>query len=235
MVDKPYRGCDTTYQVVGSRQHPSGFTQYKIVVTTVKVNPTQDFLQERFVWKRYSDVSNLYRTLLSLHRSLYLPGKFPAFVKPKIFGRFDEAVIKERSRCVQDLLDFACQYKPLHLSKAIVEFFKESQPLESSRELSSDDHLKPMNARQVSTSMTSSKSSTRNFPTLQTDNQQEQRSSSTAILEFDPINQCQEASVEKVRDDWLAVLNNAVLEPQQPPPSTSTTAAADNLAHHNSR
>jgi len=43
---------------------------------------------QSIVWKRYSDFKNLHRSLFVTHRDLYLPGKFPAFIKPKVFGKF---------------------------------------------------------------------------------------------------------------------------------------------------
>lgn len=38
-------------------------------------------------WKRYNDFKQLYKSMLSLHKSLHRKDEFPKFAKPLLFGK----------------------------------------------------------------------------------------------------------------------------------------------------
>lgn len=44
------------------------------------------------VWKRYSDVQQLHKSMKSLHAGLHLRGTFPALAKSSYFKRFHQEV-----------------------------------------------------------------------------------------------------------------------------------------------
>uniref|UniRef100_F6ZFI0 Protein kinase domain-containing protein n=1 Tax=Ciona intestinalis TaxID=7719 RepID=F6ZFI0_CIOIN len=124
-----------TYQVVSAQNHNAGFTLYKILIKEYKTSGPLDHVTESIVWKRYNDFKTLHHELFVLHRELYLPGRFPFFVKPKLFGRFDQKVVDERMKCAQELLDFANQHKALYRSSSFKQFFVHAKPLENASEV----------------------------------------------------------------------------------------------------
>nr|XP_009860617.1 ribosomal protein S6 kinase delta-1-like [Ciona intestinalis] len=126
---------NVTYQVVSAQNHNAGFTLYKILIKEYKTSGPLDHVTESIVWKRYNDFKTLHHELFVLHRELYLPGRFPFFVKPKLFGRFDQKVVDERMKCAQELLDFANQHKALYRSSSFKQFFVHAKPLENASEV----------------------------------------------------------------------------------------------------
>uniref|UniRef100_H2ZBN8 Protein kinase domain-containing protein n=1 Tax=Ciona savignyi TaxID=51511 RepID=H2ZBN8_CIOSA len=132
------------YEVDAAQNHSGGFTLYKILIKEFKTTGPLEHIREQVVWKRYNDFKYLHRDLFILHKELYLSGRFPGFVKPKIFGRFDEKVINERMKCAQCLLDFAIQHKPLYSSKAFKQFFINAKPVEKiSEEMNKNNGERP--------------------------------------------------------------------------------------------
>uniref|UniRef100_UPI00358F2C58 sorting nexin-15-like isoform X3 n=1 Tax=Myxine glutinosa TaxID=7769 RepID=UPI00358F2C58 len=123
----PRRGVDDTrhlYEVSDVRLHPKGHTEYKVVVKVFSQKRPAD-VQETVVWRRYSDFRKLHRDLLYIHRNLFRKEEeFPTFPKPTMFGRFEEAVIKERRKSAEELLRFASTITALHNSKQLKSFFE---------------------------------------------------------------------------------------------------------------
>jgi len=194
------KGINATYQVAGTQQHSSGYTQYKIIITILNSNSSQELFEVRVIYKRYNEIRNLHKSLYNLHKSLYLPGKFPDFIKPQLFGRFDETVIKQRSKCIQDLLDFICQHKVLHNSKEVHDFLKNSEPIEKLDVIDSKiEVLKPTDVA----------NSSRSASDL---NNHQMSPVSNDLLQFDPIQSREDIPVDVVRNDWLAILNDSVIE-----------------------
>ncbi|XP_051901143.1 sorting nexin-15 isoform X2 [Pristis pectinata] len=111
----------TEYRVSEPRQHPQGFTEYRV---TARVT----------VFKRYSDFKKLHSELSYIHRNLFRKlEEFPAFPKAQVFGRFDEAVIEERRRCAEEMLQFTVDIPALCNSPQLKDFFKDGEacwPLE---------------------------------------------------------------------------------------------------------
>ncbi|KAL3068118.1 hypothetical protein niasHS_011049 [Heterodera schachtii] len=78
---------------------------------------------------RYKELSALYSTLASIHRSLYLKGKFPSFAEPKYFGATDPQTIAERRNSIEEFLQFVLNNEVLCKSVKFQQF------LESTREI----------------------------------------------------------------------------------------------------
>nr|XP_039258650.1 ribosomal protein S6 kinase delta-1-like [Styela clava] len=132
--DKRKKEVIPQYFVKEARHHPDGFTVYKVIRRVP--DPTSfDCFKESFVWKRYSDFKDLYKCLVLLHKKLFLNGKPPEFAKPKLFGRFEESVVRERQKSAEDVLNFATQHPPLCRSVAFKEFFQYLQPIDSTSEI----------------------------------------------------------------------------------------------------
>ncbi|KAL4238691.1 Ribosomal protein S6 kinase delta-1 [Mactra antiquata] len=111
------------FDVSDPSNHPKGFTVYKI---TAKVFPVHspESLTEIIVWKRYNDFKQLFKSMSSLHKSLHRRDEFPAFAKPKLFGRFDEQVIEERRSSALDLLNFIGRQSHLYKSQIFIKFLE---------------------------------------------------------------------------------------------------------------
>nr|CAB3265769.1 ribosomal protein S6 kinase delta-1-like [Phallusia mammillata] len=199
--------CNKKYEIVETRQHENGFTLYKIVVKEFVSTGPLEYIKESVIWKRYNDFKSLHQQLFRIHREIYLPGKFPLFVKPKIFGRFDSAVIKERVKCSQDLLDFATEHLALYSSRWFEEFFKHSKPLERSSELGQlkEAPLQP----QANSSKVVGQSQTQDS---------RNRSLSDADLQlFDPcLSSATDTSDEAARNDWLAIVQSSAKSGAEP-------------------
>ncbi|XP_072407011.1 sorting nexin-15 isoform X2 [Chiloscyllium punctatum] len=123
---------DIRYRVSDPRQHPHGFTEYRVTVTIF--SPKTADVKEITVYKRYSDFKKLHAELSYIHRNLFRKSEeFPAFPRAQVFGRFEEAVIEERRRCAEEMLQFTINIPALSNSPQLKDFFKDgevSRPLE---------------------------------------------------------------------------------------------------------
>ncbi|XP_055522176.1 LOW QUALITY PROTEIN: sorting nexin-15 [Leucoraja erinacea] len=114
------------YRVSEPRQHPLGFTQYRVTATIIS-KKTAD-VKEVTVYKRYSDFKKLHGELSYIHRNLFRKlEEFPAFPKAQVFGRFDEAVIEERRHSAEEMLQFTVNIPALHNSPQLKDFFKDGE------------------------------------------------------------------------------------------------------------
>ncbi|KAL3083244.1 hypothetical protein niasHS_011046 [Heterodera schachtii] len=75
---------------------------------------------------RYKELSALYSTLASIHRSLYLKGKFPSFAEPKYFGATDPQTIAERRNSIEEFLQFVLNNEVLCKSVKFQQFLETS-------------------------------------------------------------------------------------------------------------
>ncbi|XP_067877990.1 sorting nexin-15 [Heterodontus francisci] len=120
------------YRVSEPRQHPQGFTVYRVTARIIS-KKTAD-VKEITVFKRYSDFKKLHGELSYIHRNLFRKSEeFPVFPKAQVFGRFDEAVIEERRRCAEEMLQFTVDIPALYNSPQLKDFFKDGEvfrPLE---------------------------------------------------------------------------------------------------------
>uniref|UniRef100_A0A8C4NDG8 PX domain-containing protein n=1 Tax=Eptatretus burgeri TaxID=7764 RepID=A0A8C4NDG8_EPTBU len=118
-----------------------------MVVAEVSSQKRPADVQETVVWRRYSDFRKLHRDLLYIHRNLFRKEEeFPPFPKPTVFGRFEEAVIKERRKSAEELLRFASTITALHNSKQLKSFFEggeEQLPSETNAPIGLPDPLVP--------------------------------------------------------------------------------------------
>ncbi|XP_048381084.1 sorting nexin-15 isoform X2 [Stegostoma tigrinum] len=123
---------EVRYRVTEPRQHPHGYTEYRVTVTIFS-KKTAD-VKEITVYKRYSDFKKLHSELSYIHRNLFRKSEeFPAFPRAQVFGRFDEYVIEERRRCAEAMLQFTVNIPALCNSLQLKDFFKDgevSRPLE---------------------------------------------------------------------------------------------------------
>ncbi|XP_072345576.1 sorting nexin-15 isoform X2 [Scyliorhinus torazame] len=120
------------YRVSDPRHHPQGFTEYRVTATVVSKKKAD--VKEITVFKRYSDFKKLHSELSYIHRNLFRKSEeFPAFPRAQVFGRFDEAVIEERRRCAEEMLQFTVNIPALYNSPQLKDLFKDgkvSQPLD---------------------------------------------------------------------------------------------------------
>ncbi|XP_078063835.1 sorting nexin-15 isoform X2 [Mustelus asterias] len=120
------------YRVSEPRQHPQGFTEYRVTATIVSKKKVD--IKEITVFKRYSDFKKLHGELSYIHRNLFRKSEeFPAFPRAQVFGRFDDAVIEERRHCAEEMLQFTVNIPALYNSPQLKDFFKDAeiyQPLE---------------------------------------------------------------------------------------------------------
>ncbi|XP_041353689.1 ribosomal protein S6 kinase delta-1-like [Gigantopelta aegis] len=110
------------FSVCDPQLHPKGFTIYKVTCKFFPINRPES-LTEIICWKRYNDFKELFKVMLNLHKALHRRDEFPPFAKPKLFGRFDEAVIEERRQSALSLLNFIGHQPHLYNSKHFQTFW----------------------------------------------------------------------------------------------------------------
>ncbi|XP_059810901.1 sorting nexin-15-like isoform X1 [Hypanus sabinus] len=122
------------YRVSEPRLHPHGFTEYRVTARIISKKTAE--VKEVTVFKRYSDFKKLHSELSYIHRNLFRKlEEFPPFPKAQVFGRFDAAVIEDRRRCAEELLQFTVDIPALSNSPQLRDFFKGGEacwPLELS-------------------------------------------------------------------------------------------------------
>ncbi|KAF9800782.1 hypothetical protein SFRURICE_001806, partial [Spodoptera frugiperda] len=80
------------------------------------------------VWKRYSDVQRLHKSMRSLHAGLHLRGTFPSLPRYSFFKRFQQEVITERAKTIKSLLEFVAEHRLLFTSTDFVNFLQTGYP-----------------------------------------------------------------------------------------------------------
>ncbi|KAL3874775.1 hypothetical protein ACJMK2_037745 [Sinanodonta woodiana] len=111
------------FEVSEPHRHQKGFTVYKVTSKVFPVSVPEN-LTEYVVWKRYNDFKHLYKSMTGIHKALHRREPFPPFAKPKLFGRFDEAVIEERKTSALELLNFVGQQPHLYKSQIFQTFLQ---------------------------------------------------------------------------------------------------------------
>lgn len=76
------------------------------------------------VWKRYSEVKELYKEIELKKKKLHLKGELPILKQSTFFKRFEQKIIEERKHFILNLLDFIAQHPILYKSKSFNDFFK---------------------------------------------------------------------------------------------------------------
>ncbi|PZC72468.1 hypothetical protein B5X24_HaOG211112 [Helicoverpa armigera] len=119
------------FSVDETAKHKNGFTIYKITsVVNISLFPIQspEALTMVSVWKRYSDVQRLHKSMRSLHAGLHLRGTFPSLPRYSFFKRFQQEVITERAKTIKSLLEFIAEHRLLFTSTDFVNFLQTGYP-----------------------------------------------------------------------------------------------------------
>ncbi|KAL1378964.1 hypothetical protein pipiens_015248 [Culex pipiens pipiens] len=111
-----------SFSVSETRKH-KGYTIYRIT-SIVFPRYLPEALTSVTLWKRFSDVKQLYKDLVRRHRDRHLPGTVPELAERTYFKRFDARIIEERRQYVLRLLEFAGREPVLYQSYAFVKFFE---------------------------------------------------------------------------------------------------------------
>ncbi|XP_055613343.1 ribosomal protein S6 kinase delta-1 [Uranotaenia lowii] len=110
------------FEVTETRKYKS-YTIYKIT-SIVFPRHLPEALTSITLWKRFSDVKQLYKDLARKHRERHLAGRVPVLTEKTYFKRFDVKVIEQRKRYILELLTFAGQDPVLFQSYPFVRFFE---------------------------------------------------------------------------------------------------------------
>ncbi|KAJ0171948.1 hypothetical protein K1T71_012711 [Dendrolimus kikuchii] len=115
------------FTVDETAKHKNGFTIYKITSVLFPIE-SPEAVTAVSVWKRYSDVQRLHKSMRSLHAGLHLRGTFPALPKYSYFRRFSQDVISERAQTIKALLEFVAEHRLLFTSTDFVNFLQTGYP-----------------------------------------------------------------------------------------------------------
>ncbi|XP_026730479.1 ribosomal protein S6 kinase delta-1-like isoform X2 [Trichoplusia ni] len=115
------------FSVDETAKHKNGFTIYKITSVLFPIQ-SPDASTVVSVWKRYSDVQRLHKSMRSLHAGLHLRGTFPALPRYSFFKRFQTEVITERAKTIKSLLEFIAEHQLLFTSTDFVNFLQTGYP-----------------------------------------------------------------------------------------------------------
>ncbi|KAG7330245.1 hypothetical protein KOW79_006467 [Hemibagrus wyckioides] len=112
------------FTVTEPRAHEKGHTEYKVTARFVSKKRPED-VKEVVVWRRYTELKKLHGELSYTHRNLFRrQEEFPSFPRAQLFGRFDEAVIEERRKAAEAMLQFTTNIPALYNSPQLKEFFR---------------------------------------------------------------------------------------------------------------
>ncbi|XP_045454872.1 ribosomal protein S6 kinase delta-1 [Melitaea cinxia] len=115
------------FSIDETAKHKNGFTIYKITSVLFPLD-SPEAVTVVSVWKRYSDVQQLHKSMKSLHTGLHLKGSFPQLAKNSFFKRFSPEVIEERSKTIKALLEFVAEHRLLFTSTDFVNFLQTGYP-----------------------------------------------------------------------------------------------------------
>lgn len=115
------------FSVDETSKHNNGFTIYKIMSILFPIE-SPEAVTAISVWKRYSDIQRLHKSMKSLHAGLHLRGTFPALPRYSYFRRFQPDVITDRARTIKTLLEFIAEHRLLFTSTDFVNFLQTGYP-----------------------------------------------------------------------------------------------------------
>nr|XP_026491889.1 ribosomal protein S6 kinase delta-1 [Vanessa tameamea] len=115
------------FSIDETAKHKNGFTIYKITSVLFPLE-SPEAVTIISVWKRYSDIQQLHKSMKSLHSGLHLKGKFPQLAKSSFFKRFHPEVIDERAKTIKALLEFVAEHRLLFTSTDFVNFLQTGYP-----------------------------------------------------------------------------------------------------------
>ncbi|XP_024143119.1 sorting nexin-15 [Oryzias melastigma] len=124
MSRKPKEEYYRFFAVSDPRTHEKGHTEYKVTARFVSKSHPED-VKEVVVWRRFSELKKLHGELAFTHRNLFRrQEEFPPFPRAQVFGRFDEAVIEERRKAAEAMLQFTTSIPALYNSPQLKDFFR---------------------------------------------------------------------------------------------------------------
>ncbi|XP_046972476.1 uncharacterized protein LOC124539223 [Vanessa cardui] len=115
------------FSIDETAKHKNGFTIYKITSVLFPLE-SPEAVTIISVWKRYSDIQQLHKSMKSLHSGLHLKGTFPPLAKSSFFKRFHPEVIDERAKTIKALLEFVAEHRLLFTSTDFVNFLQTGYP-----------------------------------------------------------------------------------------------------------
>ncbi|XP_047539200.1 ribosomal protein S6 kinase delta-1 [Vanessa atalanta] len=115
------------FSIDETAKHKNGFTIYKITSVLFPLE-SPEAVTIISVWKRYSDIQQLHKSMKSLHSGLHLKGTFPQLAKSSFFKRFHPEVIDERAKTIKALLEFVAEHRLLFTSTDFVNFLQTGYP-----------------------------------------------------------------------------------------------------------
>ncbi|XP_050356687.1 ribosomal protein S6 kinase delta-1 isoform X2 [Nymphalis io] len=115
------------FSIDETAKHKNGFTIYKITSVLFPID-SPEAVTVISVWKRYSDIQQLHKSMKSLHSGLHLKGTFPQLAKSSFFKRFHPEVIDERAKTIKALLEFVAEHRLLFTSTDFVNFLQTGYP-----------------------------------------------------------------------------------------------------------
>ncbi|XP_030578549.1 sorting nexin-15 [Archocentrus centrarchus] len=124
MSRKPKEEHHRFFTVTDPRTHEKGHTEYRVTARFVSKRHPED-VKEVVVWRRFSELKKLHGELAYTHRNLFRrQEEFPPFPRAQLFGRFDEAVIEERRKAAEVMLQFTTSIPALYNSPQLKDFFR---------------------------------------------------------------------------------------------------------------
>ncbi|CAG9792537.1 unnamed protein product [Diatraea saccharalis] len=115
------------FTVDETSKHNNGFTIYKITSVLFPIE-SPEAVTVVSVWKRYSDVQRLHKSMKALHAGLHLRGTFPPLTRHSYFKRFQKEVVEERAKCIKSLLECVAEHRLLFTSTDFVNFLQTGYP-----------------------------------------------------------------------------------------------------------
>ncbi|XP_060807674.1 ribosomal protein S6 kinase delta-1 [Amyelois transitella] len=115
------------FSVDETSRHQNGFTIYKITSVLFPIE-SPEAVTVVSVWKRYSDVQRLHKSMKLLHAGLHLRGTIPVLAQSSYFKRFQQEVIEERAKSIKALLEFVAEHQLLFTSTDFVNFLQTGYP-----------------------------------------------------------------------------------------------------------
>ncbi|XP_063394579.1 uncharacterized protein LOC134679553 [Cydia fagiglandana] len=119
------------FSVDETAKHKNGFTIYKITSVLFPID-APEAVTVVSVWKRYSDVRRLHRSMCALHAGLHLPPRGTCTLpSTSYFRRFQKEVIEERAKAIKRVLEFIAEHRLLFTSTEFVHFLQSGYPAPS--------------------------------------------------------------------------------------------------------
>ncbi|XP_063373654.1 ribosomal protein S6 kinase delta-1 [Cydia amplana] len=116
------------FSVDETAKHKNGFTIYKITSVLFPID-APEAVTVVSVWKRYSDVRRLHRSMCALHAGLHLPPRGTCTLpSTSYFRRFQKEVIEERAKAIKRVLEFIAEHQLLFTSTEFVNFLQSGHP-----------------------------------------------------------------------------------------------------------